>query len=110
MKEQDRYFSEDLVVKVGKQICYWLACAGATEDVHGNIHPANFVLFEDGRLEFERMSAEEEFICDTDGRPDYAYDVQALGRLLWSTCTHEPVENIEGDNPPPIPGTYSLKL
>ena len=110
MKEQDRYFSEDLIVKVGKQICYWLACAGATEDVPGNIHPANFVLFEDGRLEFERMSAEEEFICDTDGRPDYAYDVQALGRLLMAMCTHKRAESIESGNLPPIPGTYSVEL
>ena len=56
------------------------------------------------------MSADEEAKCNTDGHSDYTYDVQALGHLLLSMCTHEPVENIKSDNPPPIPGTYSVKL
>ena len=96
------YFSEDLVRNVGQQICFWLACEGATEFVHGNICPANFVLCEDGRVEFINMSAVEESKSSTDsqvlknkvGNLDYAHDVQALGRLLLSMCTHVEVKNI----------------
>ena len=54
-----------MIEKVYKQICTWLADAEIAKLIHGQIHPTNFVLFDDVRFEFENMATDEEVKSST---------------------------------------------